>query len=78
MFKRYSGLTVGELRKRIDGLDDDMPVVMPSQDHSYRELFSTEVIDVVVSQDGYMTEPDCLGDPTLSDGESIVSALLVG
>ena len=29
-------MTVGDLRKAIDGLGDDVPVLVPGLDHSYR------------------------------------------
>lgn len=31
-------LTVGDLRRRLDGVDDDVIVVAPASDHSYRVI----------------------------------------
>ena len=28
-------MTVGQLRKRIEGVDDNIPVVLPAHDHGY-------------------------------------------
>jgi len=44
-------LTVGALRKSLEGVDDNTLVLTSSNDHSYRRVGSAEFVDVEVSED---------------------------
>lgn len=51
-----SSLSVGELRKKLAELPEDMPVVLGASDHSYRADVSAHVVEC--KPDENWTEPD--------------------
>lgn len=71
--QKFKGeLTVGELKKKLEKLPDDMVVLTGSRDHSYRSVNAGE--EIALYKDCYWGE---YGDEPLERGEEIVKVLVI-
>lgn len=50
---RHVSMTIGDLKKLIGGLDDDLPILVPAFDHSYRPASARQVIAVYDQKFGW-------------------------
>jgi len=78
VIRRY--LTVGALRKALEGASDDLPVLVAGgPDHSYRTMTGSGVTTVAVSQNrGRESFAEWAGPENASPGEKPAPAFVVG
>ena len=71
-------MKVSELRAALEGLPDDMPVLVPSTDHSYRSPRSASAGDVGVFHDERRHPYYCVWfGPNANPGETVARAFVI-
>lgn len=69
-------LNLKGLRRLIEGLPDDLPIVVPSSDHSYRGIdFATST--TAISAYGHLSEDHGSDGPPLGPAEKRVKVLVI-